>query len=379
MNKRILMNILVLSIITVNLTSCYNRGEETVDCTPSDHIIEKSPEMNDMIIEIIENMSIDDKIAQLIIIGYDNIDEIKDDFNYGGVILYSKNIKTVSQTFNDIKTIKDKSKGNILPFISVDQEGGRVNRLPSECGIFESAMAIGNKNNKKYAYESGVKTAKALKKLGVNLNFAPVLDIYSNPSNTVIADRAYGKTAERVTNMGLEVMKGLRDNRIIPTVKHFPGHGDTGVDSHIGLPVVTKTIDKLNEFELRPFKSAIENNAQMIMVAHILLSDVDTVPATMSYEIITRLLREKMGYDGVVITDDLCMGAIRNEYEVHNAAVNSFKAGCDILLIAQNGKEATLTYEAIKKAYEEGIISMDRINESLYRILSLKNEYGLIK
>lgn len=173
-------------------------------------------------------------------------------------------------------------------------------------------------------------------------------------------------------------MKGIRDCGIIPVVKHFPGHGDTLTDSHIGLPVVTKTIGELNESELKPFKAAIDNEAEMIMAAHIVLNKVDSVPATLSYDIITKLLREQMGYKGVIITDDLCMGAIKSKYTVQEAAVKAFMAGCDILMIAQSSIDANLAFENIKKAYDEGIISNERIDESLYRVLSLKKQYGLI-
>jgi beta-N-acetylhexosaminidase len=329
--------------------------------------------------KIIDNMSIDEKIGQLIISSYDTIDEIIpiiDDYKLGGVILYKKNIDTVSQTISDIEKLKS-INNKINLFISTDQEGGRVNRLPDEMGTFDSAMNIGVKNDLNYAYDSGKKIGESLSELGINLDFAPVLDIFSNPKNTVIGERAFGTTPDIVSKMGMQVIDGLHSENIMATAKHFPGHGDTDVDSHIGLPVVDKTVDELKKFEFIPFERAIENDIDMIMVAHIILSKVDNVPSTMSKKVVTDILKNDLGYDGVVITDDMSMGAIAKNYTISEAAIKSIEAGCDIILV-KGVDNTTSIINSIKDAIDSGELDEERIDESLYRILKLKDKYQML-
>jgi beta-N-acetylhexosaminidase len=339
------------------------------------------PPPKDKIQEELDKMDIDEKIGQMVIGGYDNMDEILPiirEYKPGGVILYKKNITGVSQATKDIQSMKDSNSANKVPlFISVDQEGGRVSRLPAEMGTFESALSIGNRNDAAYAFNNGVQIGKALKQLGFNLDFAPVLDIYSNPKNTVIADRAYGTTPERVSKIGIEVLKGLRSQDIIPTAKHFPGHGDTEIDSHVGLPVVKKSVAELSNFEFKPFVEAIQNNVEMIMVAHILLSQVDDLPSSLSYQVVTNILRKQLGFKGVIITDDITMAAISKNYTTADAAVKSVNAGCDIILVAGKAQDSVLVFIALKSAWQNGQLTDQRIDESVYRILSLKNKYGL--
>lgn len=347
---------------------------EGISVTPTPTAVDEAKEK---IMQYINGMTIEEKIGQLVITGYSKMYAVvSTNINFCGVILFKGNIPSAVKAKNDI----NKLKAFRTPFfVSVDQEGGRVSRLPEESGSFEAALEVGNRNDREYAYSFGSRMGIALREIGFNVNFAPVLDIFSNPSNTVIADRAFGKTPERVSDIGTEVMKGLKDEGIIPTAKHFPGHGDTIVDSHAGLPVVTKTLKELNEFEFAPFKKAIENNVVMIMAGHIVVQNVDSMPATLSYEMITNVLRKQLKYDGVVITDDLGMGAISKTYSVKEAAVLSFKAGCDIVLFSQSLDKGIAAYNGLLEAYNKGEISEDRINESLVRILSLKDEYGIIK
>lgn len=228
-----------------------------------------------------------------------------------------------------------------------------------------------------YAFNSGVKIAKAIKKLGFNLDFAPVLDIFSNPKNTVIADRVFGTTPDRVSKIGIQVLKGLSNENIIPTAKHFPGHGDTKIDSHVGLPVVNKSIDQLNNFEFKPFIEAIKNNVDMMMIAHIKLSKVDDLPSSLSYKVVTGILRKQLGFNGVIITDDMTMGAITQNYTISGATIKAVNAGCDIVLVAQGATNAVLVLNTLKSAYKNGQLTEQHIDESVYRILSLKKKYGL--
>jgi beta-N-acetylhexosaminidase len=331
--------------------------------------------------KLLAGMSIDEKIGQLIIGGYDNIAEILpviSENKLGGVILYKKNIRSVSQTIRDINILKESNQLNKIPiFISIDQEGGKVSRLPEEMGIFESALSVGNRNDPAYAFNFGSKTAKTLKQLGFNLNFAPIMDIYSNPRNTIIADRSFGITPERVSRIGLQVMKGLGSENIISTVKHFPGHGDTETDSHLVLPVVNKSLAELNNFEFKPFVEAIQNDVDMIMIAHIVLSKVDLLPSSLSSEVVTTILRKQLSYKGVIITDDITMGAITENYTISEAAVKAVNAGCDIVFVAQGTRNSVLVLNSLKSALQNGQLTEQRLDESVYRILSLKLKHGL--
>lgn len=210
------------------------------------------------------------------------------------------------------------------------------------------------------------------------MDYAPVLDILSNLQNTVIGNRAFGENAEEVSNLAIEVMKGIQDNGVISVVKHFPGYGDTSVDSHYGLPLVEKSLEELRQLEFILFENAIKNGADAIMVSHILLKNVDSEnPATMSKIIISNILRESMGFKGVVITDDMTMGAITQNYDIGEAAVKSIKAGVDIVLVCHGYDNEIKVITSIEESISNGTISEDRINESVYRILYLKDKYNL--
>lgn len=213
---------------------------------------------------------------------------------------------------------------------------------------------------------------------GFNMDFAPVLDINSNPKNPVIGDRAFGSELEIVRDLGIETMKGIQSGGIISVIKHFPGHGDTSVDSHIGLPTVEHDIERLNSLELVPFRDAIKDGADTVMVAHILLSKIDPdYPSSLSKTVITGILREKLGFKGVVISDDMTMGAIVENYEIGNAAIKAINAGSDIVLVAHGYDNSLAVINSIKEAVTNGIISEERLNESVYRILSLKQKYNI--
>ncbi|MPN25095.1 Beta-hexosaminidase [bioreactor metagenome] len=210
------------------------------------------------------------------------------------------------------------------------------------------------------------------------MNFAPVLDVNSNPKNPVIGSRSFGSNPDIVSSLGVETMKGIQEENVIPVVKHFPGHGDTSVDSHVGLPTVNSDLDRLQNFELIPFAKAIENDADMVMIAHILLSKIDSEnPSSMSKTIITDILRNNLKFDGVVITDEMTMGAIIKNYSLNEAAVKSVSAGTDIILVGHGYNNEIGVINALKSAVSKGEISQERIDESVYRILKLKEKYNL--
>ncbi|WP_278549101.1 beta-N-acetylhexosaminidase [Paraclostridium bifermentans] len=328
----------------------------------------------------INEMTLDEKIGQMILSGFNGtdfngeLDTLINDLKVGGVILFSRNIEDSKQLKKLNLDIEEANK-NIPVFISIDEEGGRVNRLAKNIKRFESAKSIGDKGDIKYAYENGKEIGKTLKAYKINMNFAPVLDIYSNSKNTVIGDRAFGNNEKIVETMGIATMQGLKDEDVIPVIKHFPGHGDTEVDSHIGLPVVEKSIDQLYDFELVPFKKAIESGVDAVMVSHILMKQIDDKnPATLSYNLITEILRNDMKFSNVVITDDMCMKAITNRLSVEEASIKSIKAGSDIILIGSDIGKTKSVIEKIKLEVEANEISEKRIDESVYRILKLKEK-----
>jgi len=333
----------------------------------------------------IEHMTLDEKIGQLFIAGIEGptlTDYERDKFErnaLGGAILFSNNLEEPEQSIELINDLKQMETVNNVPmFLSVDQEGGQVTRLPALDPI-KSAEEVGETNDPTFAFKQGQLIGNHLKDFGFQVDFAPVLDINSNPDNPVIGDRAFGDDPDFVYEMGIQMMKGLQDQHIITAIKHFPGHGDTEVDSHVDLPYVYKTREELDDNELIPFKKAIESeaNVDMVLVAHIMLPELDEeVPASMSKDVVD-ILREEWKYDGVVITDDLTMGAITENYPMDEAAVKAFQAGVDILLIAHGEENLDEGIDGIKEAIQQEEISEERLDESVTRILELKEEYNL--
>ncbi len=235
---------------------------------------------------------------------------------------------------------------------------------------------IGQVKNLSFSFEIGRVLGKLVKAYGFNVNFAPVLDVNSNPNNPVIGNRSFGSEPNIVAELGIQTMKGLEAEKIIPTIKHFPGHGDTESDSHLELPTVNKTLEELEYLELVPFKRAIEAGADMVMVAHLLLPHLDAEnPSSLSEKMIAGLLCNQLGFDGVVITDDLTMKAITNHYGIGQAALLSVKAGSDIVMVAHNYDDLVEVFSTLKQAVLHGEISEARINESVERILKLKEKY----
>lgn len=229
--------------------------------------------------------------------------------------MFKDNINDSNQLLQLINNIKDINSKNKIPlFISIDEEGGRVSRLPKEIKKLPSNEVIGNINDKKLTYDIGKTIGYSLKSFGFNMDFAPVLDINSNPNNKVIGDRSFSSNKNIVANLGVSEINGFKSSNIISVAKHFPGHGDTDIDSHYKLPIINKTLDELKEVEFVPFKNAIKENVPSIMVSHILLPEIDDInPASMSKTIITDILRKDLKFDGLIVTDDMTMVAITND------------------------------------------------------------------
>lgn len=364
-------------------SSQISKAEESPVSKEESSLAESSNEETDEISEKISKMSLDEKIGQMLMVGIDGT-EVDDDFKefaeeykFGTVILFGKNITSAEQLVNLTNSIKS-TAGDIPYIIGMDEEGGLVTRLPDDVLSMPAALTIAGSEDTEYCYNAGYQIGTQITSFGLHTGFSPVLDIWSNPDNTVIGNRAYGKTSDDVCKYGIADMLGLKATGAIPVAKHFPGHGDTETDSHYGLPLVTKTKEELWQSELLPFKSAIENGVPMIMAAHILCTELDeNYPASMSKNIITDLLRDEMGFEGVVITDDLTMGAISESYSFGDAAVLSINAGCDILSICFGEDNVKQAVKAIKEAVENGDITEERIDESVRRILKLKEDYNV--
>ena len=357
-------------------------NDEKENINGTDEIMREEKEPID---DKINSMTLDEKIGQMIITGFngseynDDMDRLINEYKVGGVILFARNIEDSNQMIDLTRALQE-NNNNLPLFISIDEEGGRVSRLPDDVEKFPSAFTIGLINDQQTAYENGKEIGYTLKRLGINLDYAPVLDIYSNENNTVIGDRAFSKEESIVSTMGIATMEGIEDADIIPVVKHFPGHGDTEVDSHYGLPIVYKTLEELRNFEFIPFVKAIESGCDVIMVSHIILNEVDSInPASLSKIVISDLLRKDMGFDKVVITDDMSMGAITSIMSIEEACIKSIEAGCDILLLGNAYEEIEQVINSIKLKLYNGEISEEQINKSVKRILELKKKYNMME
>jgi len=362
-----------------------------VGCSLNDNVIydtsldfddvEEVTSLDDKVDKMLAEMTLEEKIGQMLIVYYnssvmdDTLKSALTDVKPGGFILFKDNITTYDNTLKFIKDIK--STSDIPMFISIDQEGGNVQRLLSLSDISVSNIPymnyVGNMKDVNLTYEVGKVIAEELRVFGINMDFAPVIDIWSNSNNTVIGKRSFGNDSELVSSMGLALGKGLSDNGIISVYKHFPGHGDTDVDSHYSLPVINKTKEEFLSLELVPFKNAIENGAEVIMIGHLAVPSLtgSDIPASLSKEIITNLLKNEMGFDGLVVTDALNMGALTNYYSQEEVYVKAIDAGVDLLLMPSSSRKAVV---AIKKAVEDGVLSEEKIDESVRKILMLKYE-----
>ncbi len=353
--------------------------------------------------EILNQMSLREKIGQLFIVRPDaledslTLEQINDYHKYGvtacsdamrdmlreypvgGVAVFGKNLSGPEQL---AALLNDLQAGSGVPlFTAVDEEGGRIARIANseyfETVKYDSMEAVGGTGDPQNAYAAGEAIATYLLEYGFNLDFAPVADVNSNPDNIVIGDRSFGSDPALVAQMVSAAVDGFQNEGIIACIKHFPGHGDTAADTHAGFVAVTKTWEQLEETEMIPFIAGIEAGVGMVMVAHITMENVssDGLPASLSAEMIDGRLRGTLGYDGVVIVDAMSMGAIANTYTSAQATVLLIQAGADIALMPYSLPEA---FDALVDAVNSGEISEERIDESVLRILTLKEQYGLL-
>lgn len=349
----------------------------------------KNESINKKVEDKISTMTLEEKVGQMMFYGVNgtNVDDkvvnLFEDQHAGGIILYGHRNFWGSSLDNNVKYVNSIKKANrqnsdIPLFIGFDEEGGSMSQLPQELMRTPSKGELGNTNDSSLATGIGAGTAKKLKLLGINTDFGTVLDINTNKNNPIIGVRSYGSTKEKVTEFGINELKAIQNEGVIPTVKHFPGHGDTEVDSHLGLPSLNHDLNRLKSTELVPFQTAINNGVDMVMTAHIMLPQIDKeYPATMSKKILTDLLRDEMGYKGVIITDDLEMQAISKNWDLGEAAIKSVEAGADILLVCHTIENQQKVYNAVVQGVNDGKIDENRIDESVRRILRVKYQYKL--
>ena len=349
----------------------------------------------DYVTSLMQEMTLRQKVGQLFIVHPDSLDpppnpdekcavgctpammEALQQYPVGGIIMFGENIESPDQIrkFNtDLQACTE-----IPLFLCIDEEGGLVARLANHKAFdlpkYRNAASVGKSGDPSKALEMGRTIGSYLKEYGFNVDFAPVADVNTNPKNTIIGSRAFSSKPETAAQMAAAMAEGLREEGIIPTFKHFPGHGDTAEDSHDALAVSRKTAEELAECEWTPFESATEND--MIMVGHIALPNVlnNRTPATMSEEIVTEVLKNQLGFQGLVVTDSMEMGAITAQYTSDKAALYALKAGCDIILMPANLETA---FEAVVEACETGELSKDHLDATVERILRFKERHGIL-
>jgi beta-N-acetylhexosaminidase len=298
------------------------------------------------------------------------------EFDLGGVILFSRNVEApdqVAEVSRQAQTLADE-----LPlWVSVDQEGGRVARLKAPFTLWPPMQTLGRSGDEQLAARFAKALAAELKAVGISLDYTPVLDILTNPKNPAIGDRALAERAEDVARLGRTIITTLQSAGIAACGKHFPGHGDTSTDSHHELPIIEHPPDRIEAVELVPFRAAIEADVAAIMTAHILIPAIDEErPATLSPRIVGGMLKEKLGYTGPVLSDDLEMRAIGQKYGVPEAAVLAIAAGCDVVLLCGASQETQYaTFEALIRALETRTLSVKRVEDALERHRRAKERF----
>ena len=348
------------------------------------------PTTTEEVQNIVDSMSLEDKVAQLFLVQPEAIvdigtataagDATKQAINktpVGGFVYFSDNLQSEQQVQDMLRNVQKYSEDRIgLPaFLSVDEEGGTVARVAST-GRFDvtdvgDMAKIGASGDVQQAKQAGETIGSYLSELGFNLDFAPDADVLTNPDNTVVKKRSFGSDPQVVSDMSLAVAQGLAQHQVYSVYKHFPGHGATAGDTHQGYAYTNKTLDELKQSELIPFENAIQNNAAFIMAAHISAPRVtgDDTPASLSKTMITDILRGQMGYDGIVVTDAMNMGAVTEQYTSAQAAVKALQAGADVVLMPEDFQQA---YQGVLDAVKDGTLTEQRINESVTRIVTVK-------
>ncbi len=323
-------------------------------------------------------------LGQLIAFGFDGYDLDNDAKNLlakekaCGVVLFKRNISSLEQVIELNSAIIGACSHEMPALISVDQEGGRVQRLRDICTSIPPMRTIGKltEQDSTLPYRLGAMMARELSALGFNLDFTPVVDVDTNPQNPVIGERSFSRDAQEVATMGAALIRGMQGAGIAACAKHFPGHGDTDIDSHLALPAIHHDRQRIEQVELKPFYAAIAANVASIMTAHMSVPAFDDhLPATLSHPILTGLLREKMGFSGVIFSDDINMRAMSDHYDMREILLQGLYAGVDVFLICQDTQKSLLAIETLKQLVQDGEIGLPIIHAALARIAALKKRY----
>lgn len=331
-------------------------------------------------------MDLREQIGQRLVIGFPGTEldpefkRLVKEYKIGNIILFQRNLKSMEQVkalCADIQELVRRETGHDA-FITIDQEGGKVTRLPGDGCNVPGAMATAATGEVENAEILAHITAKELKAVGVNFNLAPCMDINNNPENPVIGVRSYGDTAETVAAYGTAAFRGYRKGGVLSCAKHFPGHGDTAVDSHVGLPVIDKTMEELEALELKPFRAAMEAGIPAVMGSHILFPKLepDNVPCTMSRRIVTGVLKDRLGFPGLVVSDCMEMDAIKKYYGTVKGVVSAMAAGVDMVLVCHTAALQEESARAVLQAVEEGRLSGEEMRISAEKVVRLKEEYA---
>ena len=334
----------------------------------------------------LEELTLKERIGQMFMVGMPGteIDDITRElitkYKVGGIILYRKNILSLEHFVHLLNSLRELNKGNKVPLIiGIDQEGGRVNRMPSKINNLANAKLIANVGGPDLCYKSGKVLGEMLKEFNINMNFAPLLDIGGFRDSHPLGNRCLGENAEEVSKNGIALMNGIKYHNVISTIKHFPGHGASRIDSHVFMPTVYKSVKRLKTEDMLPFINAIKSGADSIMVGHLLIADVNSIyHASLSDRVITKILRKDLGYNGLVVTDDLSMKGITFLFGITHAAMKSITAGADIVMINKEHKSKIRIMNNLFKICKKNTrFTSTRINESVRRILEMKEKYEI--
>ncbi len=331
-----------------------------------------------------DGMTLDEQIGQLLMVGFwgstpsQEIIDLIQRYQVGNIILFSRNVRDARQVLELTQGLQmiAKAAGHHYPLlIAIDQENGIVQRLGEAVTIFPGNMALGAIGSEEIAYKVALATGRELKALGINMNLAPVVDVNNNPANPVIGVRSFGEDPQQVARLGSAMVKGYHTAGMLSCLKHFPGHGDTAVDSHLALPMIPYALQRLEALELVPFRSGIEAGAESVMIGHVsfpALTQHDMLPATLSPAIVQELLREKLGFNGVLLSDCMEMKAISETFGTQLAAVMALQAGIDLVLVSHHYTLQRGSIEAIQQAVQTHELSPQAVQQAAERVLRLK-------
>jgi beta-N-acetylhexosaminidase len=328
------------------------------------------------------NLTLAEKVGQLFMVGFEGTKVTPElaawmtRYGWGGVIIFGRNVESPAQLLALTQGLRAavRARSHLPLLIGVDQEGGRVARLKAPFSVFPSAARVGQTGSEQLAYNVGEVIATELRAVGITMDMAPVLDVLTNPANTVIGDRAFSTDPQGVARLGTAFMRGMHAAGVLAVGKHFPGHGDTRLDSHVALPISERTAAQLNACELRPFEAAIAAGLEAIMTAHVIYKAWDPhLPATLSSSILTGILRGEKRFPGVIISDDLGMAAVSEIMPWEDVPVQALRAGVDLLLICHHRERQERAYARVLSAVQHGELPGALVDRAVARVHALKS------